>query len=98
MQTKAFPNARRSQRVSVKEFIRLVTKVQGKESRQAVSSVDLSAHGVRILVNRPLDQGQVVYAIPELSGDPLGYCRVVWIHPAGMGDKEQAGLEFVSPK
>ena len=78
----------------------LVTKVQGKESRQTVSSVDLSRHGLRILVNRPLDQGQVVYAMPDIGGEPLGYCRVIWVHPAGSDgkEKEQAGLEFVSSK
>ncbi len=96
--TKAPQQPRRSPRIPLKELFTLVTKVQGRELQQTVFSVDFSRHGFRILVNRPLDQGQVVYATSSHANEPLGYCRVIWVHPVKWEgrEREQAGLELVA--
>jgi hypothetical protein len=88
--TPSNPVPRRSERVAKRTAVSLVVKNQGYETTLMASTVNISAHGLRVQPRRSLQQGQAVYALPGREKTPTGYCRVVWITQA------EAGLEFLN--
>ena len=81
---------RRSARTSKRIPVSLVVKYQGNENTIVASTINISAHGLRIQPRRSLHQGQVVYALGGPATLRARYCRVVWISQA------EAGLEFLN--
>lgn len=76
----------------------LIVEAEGEKLENDASTVDLSQHGVRIKSSTgALTPGQIVEVIPTEGLTCAVRSRVVWVGPAGSDQKDQAGLEFLSP-
>jgi hypothetical protein len=80
---------RRAKRISRRASVRLALKVRGEDFVYNVNTVNFSKTGLRVQTRMPLEPGQPVVALPNKSGTPTGYCRVVWM------DGREAGLQLV---
>ncbi|PYV11576.1 MAG: hypothetical protein DMG23_03930 [Acidobacteria bacterium] len=96
--TESFPVSRRSERVPTQIAIILIVETEGERLENETSTVDFSQHGVRIQVSSSgLTPGQIVEVIPTQDPSYSVRSRVVWVGPTGSDQKDQAGLEFLSP-
>lgn len=87
---------RKAERISKRIPISLVVKTNGKESRRAGSTLDVSTEGLRVQTIRPLYQGQAIYLLPTKGEATSGYYRVVWVHQVRESTPPEAGLKLLN--
>jgi hypothetical protein len=87
-------NFRREKRISFSTRAALALDSDRPESREEVSTVDLSESGVKVRMAGQLVPGQMVELYLGNQPDP---CRVVWTTSLHASKEFVSGLEFVSP-
>lgn len=85
---------RRATRLYSRIPINLLLGSEGYESERVATTADLSLHGVRIITEARLIQGQTVELQSYKRGTQLVKARVVWVGQA-LTDATEAGLEFL---
>ena len=85
---------RREKRVRFSIRTPLAVSPERGGTREEVSTIDLSASGLRVRLSRPISPGEIVEVF--LNKRPER-CRVVWTSSPGGARDLIAGLEFVTP-
>lgn len=89
----ADPVPRRVERWAGVMPVTLVVESHGRKYEHIASTVDGSETGLRIRTNTALTPGQTLEIYSD--GGHVGFCRVVWVSPAGSVRPCEVGLEIL---
>ena len=71
--------------------------VEGKDSSQSASTVDISQHGLQIQTAAKLESGQLVEVHLGDGSEGVIRARVAWVGKVEADQAERAGLKFLRP-
>ena len=97
MPTESHTTVRRSERKPVRIAVLLLVESEGKKVEGEAYTLDLSQHGLRLQVNIPLIQGQIVDVTPSEGPEFAVRGRVIWTGAVGSPQEGEVGFEFLSP-
>lgn len=95
MTSDAHSVARRSERKPVRRAVVLVVESEDTEVHHEATTVDISAHGVRIEAEAALSPGQVLSLTRADDPTQSLRCLVVWTGDLSSDKREEVGLEFI---